>query len=172
MSGEVKVRRMTVGDIEQVLQIEKESFTLPWTAAAFFNELTNNPFARYLVLELGEQIVAYGGMWTIMDEAHVTNIAVRPGFRGKRLGERILRELMVLAAASGLAKMTLEVRMSNTIARNLYEKFGFEAAGVRKGYYSDNGEDALIMWAELPSTETDQKGGEEQGETGMPYSGH
>jgi len=154
---EVRVRRMTVGDIGQVLQIEKESFTLPWTAAAFFNELTNNPFARYLVLEQGGRIVAYGGMWTILDEAHVTNIAVRADSRGKRLGARILRELMVLAAASGMNRMTLEVRVSNAAARRLYESFGFREAGVRKGYYSDNGEDALIMWADLPDAPRSSK---------------
>src|SRR5690606_7189119 len=115
----------------------------------FHNELTNNQFARYIVLELADEIIGYGGMWTIMDEAHITNIAVRAQYRGRGFGEQIMRELMVAAACLGMRRMTLEVRVSNHIAQHLYEKMGFYPSGIRKGYYSDNNEDAMIMWADL-----------------------
>src|SRR5690606_21440537 len=119
-----------------------ESFTLPWSSAAFYNELTNNHFARYLVMELDGRIIAYGGMWNIMDEAHVTNIAVRGGYRGRGFGELMLRNVMATAIYLGSERMTLEVRVSNTAAQQLYTKLGFVASGVRKAYYSDNQEDA------------------------------
>lgn len=90
-----------------------------------------------------------------MDEAHITNIAVRQAYRGRKLGERLLDELMRTAAYLGMERMTLEVRVSNLVAQRLYEKKGFESAGIRKGYYSDNMEDAMIMWANLPSTGRD-----------------
>ncbi len=143
-------RRMTVEDIDQICIIEEESFSSPWTAAAFYNEIVNNHFAQYVVMEWEGQVIGYGGMWTIIDEAHITNIAIRPQFRGKRLGERLLLELQTLACFYGAVKMTLEVRVSNKIAQRLYEKMGFSAAGFRKAYYSDNQEDAIIMWADLP----------------------
>ena len=142
-------RAMTLADIPGVLDIEREAFTSPWTGEAFVNELTNNHFARYMVMDLDGGIIGYGGMWTIMDEAHVTNIAVRADYRGRGLGEKLLKELQRTAVFFGSARMTLEVRVSNEIARRLYRKLGFEPSGIRPGYYSDNNEDALIMWAEL-----------------------
>ncbi|HEY0828965.1 MAG TPA: ribosomal protein S18-alanine N-acetyltransferase [Bacilli bacterium] len=146
---------MTEEDIEQICIIEEESFSSPWTAAAFYNEIVNNHFAHYVVMEWEGQVIGYGGMWAIIDEAHVTNIAIRPQFRGKRLGERLLLELQALACFHGAVKMTLEVRVSNKIAQRLYEKMGFTAAGFRKAYYSDNHEDAIIMWAALPDCSPD-----------------
>jgi hypothetical protein len=89
-------------------------------------------------------------MWVLLDEAHVTNIAVREAFRGRGLGERLFREMMAVARMQGAKRMTLEVRVSNERAQRLYRKLGFEPSGVRPGYYTDNGEDALIMWADLP----------------------
>jgi ribosomal-protein-alanine N-acetyltransferase len=103
-----------------------------------------------------EEVIGYAGMWTIMDEAHITNIAVTGAFRGRKLGERLLEELVMKAATKGMKRMTLEVRVSNTVAQGLYEKFGFRAEGVRRAYYSDNNEDALIMWADLPEGYADE----------------
>lgn len=151
----LEFRSMQVDDIEPICAIEQESFTTPWTSAAFYNELTNNHFARYMVMECDGEIAGYGGMWIIMDEAHITNIAVRPEYRGRKLGERLLRELIRTARFFGAVKMTLEVRVSNRIAQNLYEKLGFHGTGLRKRYYSDNNEDALIMWAELPEDDSE-----------------
>jgi ribosomal-protein-alanine N-acetyltransferase len=146
----LRFRSMRLQDIPQICRIEIDAFPTPWTSAAFHNELTNNQFAQYMVMEYDNQIIGYGGMWIIMEEAHVTNIAILSSFRGRKLGERLVLELLRTASFLGAERMTLEVRVSNTIARNLYEKLGFYSVGRRRGYYSDNGEDALIMWADLP----------------------
>ncbi|MFL1676996.1 ribosomal protein S18-alanine N-acetyltransferase [Paenibacillus dendritiformis] len=148
-AGGVEFRPMRLEDIPGVLEVEHASFTVPWTIDAFRNELTQNHFAKYTVMLHGDRIIGYSGMWTVVDEAHITNIAVHPDFRGQKLGERLLREMVVQALAYGMEAMTLEVRVSNHIAQRLYAKFGFQGAGVRKGYYSDNKEDALIMWTDL-----------------------
>lgn len=147
--GNVQFRTMTLDDIPDIMVIEHESFTLPWSEAAFRNEMTSNHFARYLVMEYEGKPIGYAGMWTILDEAHITNIAVRQAYRGQSLGERLLREMMEWADELGMSRMTLEVRLSNHVAQSLYEKMGFQSVGIRKGYYSDNQEDAMIMWCEL-----------------------
>ncbi|QWU17194.1 ribosomal-protein-alanine N-acetyltransferase [Paenibacillus sophorae] len=144
-------RLMKVEDIPDILVIEHEAFTMPWTGEAFRNELTHNHFAKYMVMEFDGRIIGYAGMWAIVDEAHVTNIALLEAYRGRKWGERLLDELMKTAAYLGMKSITLEVRVSNDVAQNLYRKKGFRPAGLRKGYYSDNREDALIMWADLPS---------------------
>ena len=148
--GLVTFRRMTMRDLDEVLRIERASFTAPWSRNAFAGELMDNHFAEYLVMYSGPQMIGYGGMWVIVDEAHVTNIAVYPEYRGKKNGERLLRMMMAEASARGARRMTLEVRVSNEVAKRLYRKLGFVDAGVRKGYYTDNHEDALIMWAHVP----------------------
>lgn len=148
--GSLEFRSMRLEDIPVICEIEQESFTTPWTSAAFHNELTNNQFARYMVMESAEGVLGYGGMWIIVDEAHITNIAVRTQYRGKKLGEALLREMQKTAVFLGAARMTLEVRTSNRVAQGLYEKLGFYGVGVRRGYYTDNQEDAIIMWADLP----------------------
>lgn len=143
-------RSMKMEDIGAICEIEKEAFPTPWTPGAFQNELSNNHFAHYLVMEVAGAIAGYAGMWVIMDEAHVTNIAVRTTYRGMKLGEQLLLELRKKADKHGARRMTLEVRVTNRVAQNLYEKLGFRSVGVRKGYYTDNNEDALIMWADIP----------------------
>ncbi|PZE19621.1 ribosomal protein S18-alanine N-acetyltransferase [Paenibacillus xerothermodurans] len=140
---------MRLDDIPAICAIEQEAFATPWTAGAFQNELTTNQFARYVVMEHHGEVIGYGGMWMIMDEAHVTNVAVRKDCRGRKLGERLMRELKQLADFLGASRMTLEVRPSNLVAQRLYEKLGFYSVGVRRGYYTDNKEDALVMWADL-----------------------
>ncbi|MFH0071241.1 ribosomal protein S18-alanine N-acetyltransferase, partial [Peribacillus sp. NPDC056705] len=129
-------RLMTLEDISKVMVVERESFTVPWTEEAFHNELTLNHFAKYMVMEHEGEIVGYAGMWTIVDEAHVTNIAVLEEYRGRKWGDRLLSELMKTAAYIGMEKMTLEVRVSNHVAQRLYAKKGFKPAGLHKGYYS------------------------------------
>ncbi|GIP39985.1 ribosomal-protein-alanine acetyltransferase [Paenibacillus sp. J31TS4] len=148
-SPSLEFRAMRVDDIEAICAIEKEAFLTPWTPGAFYNELTNNHFAKYMVMERRGEVAGYGGMWLIMDEAHVTNIAVDHRYRGQGLGERLVTEMMRTARFLGAVRMTLEVRASNFVAQKLYRKLGFAEAGVRKGYYTDNQEDAYIMWAEL-----------------------
>lgn len=142
-------RLMNLHDIDAIVDIEREAFTAPWSAEAFRNELTHNLFAKYMVMESDEDVIGYGGMWLIIDEAHVTNIAVRAEYQGKGYGKSLLREMMRTAFFLGARRMTLEVRVSNERAQSLYRKMGFVPSGVRPAYYSDNLEDALIMWAEL-----------------------
>lgn len=147
-------RRMTLDDLPDIMSIEQDSFTTPWTEEAFINELTNNMFAQYMVMEYQGKVIGYGGMWIIVDEAHITNIAILTPYRGQGLGKRLMHELQKTARFLGAVRMTLEVRASNEIAQRLYRRYGFEAAGIRPGYYSDNQEDAVIMWADLPQGRT------------------
>ncbi len=142
------IRPMTVADLPDVQLIERASFTTPWPAHAYRQELEANRLAQYLVAILGDRIVAYGGIWLMVDEAHVTTFAVHPSFRRRRLGERLLLALLDLALDRRAREATLEVRLSNLPARRLYEKYGFRPVGIRPRYYSDNQEDALIMTTE------------------------
>jgi ribosomal-protein-alanine N-acetyltransferase len=142
------VRPMKREDIRQVLNIERLCFPTPWSYEAFRVELEGNHCARYVVAEQEGMVKGYGGMWIILDEAHITNVAVHPHYRGQGIGEAIMRALIDTAVNLKLGSMTLEVRVSNTIAQNLYKKLGFTGVGIRKGYYTDDGEDALIMWKE------------------------
>lgn len=143
---EPRLRDMTVDDLAEVHEVERLSFPTPWSTNAFLRELTENIYADYIVAAVKGRVIGYAGMWVVIDEAHVTNIAVHPEYRGRGIGEQLLSELFVRAKARGARRMTLEVRPSNAVARHLYEKHGFVARGLRKGYYSDTGEDAIIMW--------------------------
>jgi len=139
---------MTLEDVDAVSEIEKQSFAVPWSRDAFVREVTENRCARYLVAREDGIPVAYAGMWLVLDEGHVTNIAVRKDARGRGLGEMVARALMQLAADTGVNYMTLECRRSNLVAQSLYKKLGFVEVGFRKRYYADNNEDALVMACE------------------------
>nr|WP_204618072.1 ribosomal protein S18-alanine N-acetyltransferase [Desulforadius tongensis] len=130
----------------EVLQIEKESFPTPWSYQAFVYEIMHNDFGHYIVALKGDRVVGYGGIWVVLDEAHITNIAVHPDYRHQKIGRRLMRQLMNKALELGADKMTLEVRPSNIYARRLYTRLGFKEQGLRKNYYSDTNEDAIIMW--------------------------
>jgi ribosomal-protein-alanine N-acetyltransferase len=145
----VEFRFMTLDDVDAVWELERLAFPTPWPRDAFVNELTINPNARYVVAVREGKVVAYCGMWIVLDEAHITNVAVHPDYRGRKIGERLMRQMMGLAVLYGAKSMTLEVRPSNTIARSMYAKLGFVEHGRRKHYYSDNNEDAIIMWVTL-----------------------
>ena len=145
-------RWMHVDDIEQVMPIENASFPAPWPASAYRYELTRNKLSSYLVLQNKEPpllrpgpILAYGGFWVILDEGHISTIAVHPDWRGRGLGEWMLVALIDAAILRGAEELTLEVRVSNHIAQGLYRKYAFAEVGRRKRYYHDNNEDALIM---------------------------
>jgi len=141
------LRRMNEFDIDSVLTVEEQSFTLPWSRAGFVAEMKNE-LAHYLVMVDKGTIIGYAGMWIIVDEAHVTNVAILPAFRGQKLGEKLMGALIAHAKDRGALCMTLEVRASNTVALGLYAKFGFARRGIRRNYYSDTQEDALIMWCD------------------------
>lgn len=145
-SSGITLRKMKIGDLDQIMEIEKVSFPTPWSRQAFLYEILDNDLAFYIVAERDEQLLGYAGLWVILDEGHVTTIAVNPQIRRSRVGESLLRELEALAAQTGVRKMTLEVRPSNYAAQALYYKLGYVMRGVRKGYYSDTKEDAIIMW--------------------------
>jgi [ribosomal protein S18]-alanine N-acetyltransferase len=145
----IRVERMTLDDIPLVHEIERASFPVPWPAYAFRQELEANRLARYLVVRAGQETVAYAGIWLMVDEAHVTTFAVLPAWRRKGVGARLLLAVLHLAMEVGASVATLEVRLGNVAARRLYQRFGFRPVGVRPRYYSDNGEDALIMTTDL-----------------------
>ena len=143
----VLIRRMRLEDIEHVSRLERRCYALPWSSSAYVTEV-GNPSAYYTVAtEADNTIVGYAGMWVIMDELHLTTIAVEPSQRGRKIGERLLLDLIEEGLSRGGDRATLEVRERNTVAHNLYLKYAFEDVAVRKNYYSDNGENALIMWA-------------------------
>jgi ribosomal-protein-alanine N-acetyltransferase len=156
---------MQVGDLHQVMDIEREAFPSPWPMSAYRYELTQNDLSTYLVLKLRhperprrwggmtsslrrrlvEPVLGYGGFWMMAGEAHISTIAVHPRWRGRGLGEMVLVGLIDAAILRRATEVTLEVRASNVVAQSLYRKYGFDQVGRRKGYYHDNREDALIM---------------------------
>jgi ribosomal-protein-alanine N-acetyltransferase len=165
------VERMILADVPEVGTLERIVFTLPWSNHAFEYELQYNPMAYFVVVRrcgadadgqeshrmpagliqrlrpkpARQPALGYGGFWLIVDEAHICTLAVHPEWRGQGLGELLLAHLIDQATALNAAVATLEVRTSNLVAQQLYRKYGFEVVGLRKGYYSDNHEDALIM---------------------------
>ncbi len=179
-----KLRSMRVEDVEEVIEIERQSFSLAWPASAYRREIRDNRMASYVVVERSDgagerepmpiprdgrvrrwlqtlvgkrgeplhpdqpRLVGYAGTWLMLDEAHITTIAVRPEYRGRGLGEMLMIGLVEKAMEVGARWVTLEVRVSNTVAQSLYRKYTFHAEGIRKGYYSDNNEDAVIMWSD------------------------
>ena len=139
------VEPMRMGDVPAVLEIERLSFSSPWPAYAFEQELTTNRLAHYVVARSEGRVVGFAGIWLMVDEAHVTTFGVHPDHRRRGVGRRLLLRLAELAIELGTARMTLEVRVSNEPAQALYRSFGFRVAGRRIAYYSDDGEDALVM---------------------------
>lgn len=174
---------MQLKDIPEVIQVERESFSMTWPSNSYRRELEQNRMARYIVVryepgpgeppaivrgrepkrpfplsllprsspseeESNSAVVAYGGLWLMVDEAHVTSVAVRPDCRGKGIGELLMLSLFEISQRVNARWVTLEVRKSNAAARALYLKLGFREAGIRPRYYTDNNEDAVIMWSE------------------------
>ncbi len=139
------VEPMRIGDVPAVLEIERLSFNAPWPAYAFEQELTANRLAHYVVARSEGRVVGFAGIWLMVDEAHITTFGVHPDHRRRGVGRRLLLRLAERAIELGTARMTLEVRVSNEPAQALYRNFGFRVAGRRIAYYSDDGEDALVM---------------------------
>lgn len=141
-----QVMSMMTEDIDEVQKLEKMCFSIPWSREALRMEVEQNKCARYFSVKVASRVIGYGGMWTVLDEAHITNIAVHPDYRRQGVGRLIVETLMQEAVRLGMERMTLEVRVSNNAAISLYKALGFEEGGIRKGYYANNREDALIMW--------------------------
>ena len=142
--SDVLIRRMVRGDIPAVATLEAEIYPQPWSPTVFFDELAMESRA-YAVAVVDDQVVGYGGLLLVEDDAHITTVAVAPEARGHQIGTRLMLSLVDRSLDAGAKHLTLEVRVSNEPAQALYERFGFEPVGRRKNYYRD--EDALVMWA-------------------------
>ncbi len=154
--SEAAVRRMTAADVDAVTAIEEATFARPWRRESFLREMEKNPAARYLVAEKDGRIIGYAGAWVILDECHITNIAVEESERGKGTGRLLTQALLQYVSNLGAAYATLEVRVSNARAQHLYASLGFVSVGKRKRYYEDNGEDAFLMVCEhMPEVDPD-----------------
>lgn len=133
--------------LRSVIKIERQVHQRPWSTGLFMNELGYRTGRVYLCARVGQTVVGYAGMLLVLDEAHVTNIAVDPTWQGHRIATRLLHTLARAGTERGTRNLTLEVRVGNEPALALYRSFGFAPAGVRKGYYQETGEDAIVMWA-------------------------
>jgi len=139
------IEQMQLEDVEQVAELDKKCFPTPWSASAYTTEVKNTS-ACYIVARAAGRVVGFAGMWLVMDEAHITTLGVDAECRGKKIGERMLVHLLDEAIHRGARRASLEVREQNRVAQSLYRKYGFHVAAVRKGYYTNNNEDALVMW--------------------------
>ena len=157
MNGqETVIRRMRTEDLDEVTALENAAFARPWSRDSFLRELEQNVAARYLVAEAEGHVVGYAGAWIILDESHITNIAVAEAYRGQGIGRKLTSSLLQYLSNLGACYATLEVRVSNERAQNLYRSLGFVSIGKRKRYYEDNGEDAFLMVCEhMPEAEAD-----------------
>lgn len=144
--SELILRAAELKDTAEMAELDKICFADPWSEESFRQEILDNDRAFYIVAEIEGRVAGYAGLWAILDEGHITNVAVSPEFRRKGIGRAIVGTLIEVSEENGLNSFTLEVRESNLPAQGLYAEFGFESAGVRKGYYLDNGENAIIMW--------------------------
>jgi len=145
LTARVVVDPMRLDDVPAVHEIERLSFRTPWPAYAFEQELKGNRLARYVVARAGDRIVGFAGIWMMVDEAHITTFGVHPDWRRQAIGRQLLLNLCEISIAIGARRLTLEVRESNEVAQTLYAGFGFEVVGRRRAYYTDDGEDALVM---------------------------
>jgi ribosomal-protein-alanine N-acetyltransferase len=146
-AGQLQIRRMRPADVPDVMEIESVSFGRHhWSEDSFYNEMNNQVGRYYSLIHTGTgKLIGYCGFWLILDEAHVTTVAVKPEYRGNALGELLLVQCLERCYAQSINWLTLEVRVTNYNAQNLYYKYGFSSVGIRPKYYQDNQEDALIM---------------------------
>ena len=143
----VQVVPMRRRHLRSVLQIEAQVYPRPWTLGLFLSELNLHAARSYFVARVGGRVVGYGGLMLSMEDAHITTLAVEPAWQRHKLGQRLMVVLIREAVRRGAKNLTLEVRVSNEAAKGLYRRFGLAPAGLRKGYYLESGEDAIVMWA-------------------------
>ncbi|EUJ28203.1 ribosomal-protein-alanine acetyltransferase [Listeria floridensis FSL S10-1187] len=142
-------REAELKDVPALLRLERAVFSTPWSEEAFLAELATNQYAHYILALKDGKVIGYAGIWLVLDEGHITNVAIHPEHQGHHHGEALMRELIRIAFEHGAVHLTLEVRVTNTIAQNLYRKLKFQDGALRKNYYPDNQEDALVMWVDL-----------------------
>lgn len=150
MPNPIRLREMRLQDLQQIEEIEKASFSQPWSMESLLHELDDDHGAHYIVAVRDDEVLGYAGFWQVFDEAHITNIAVKASCRNQGIGAMMLEEMDRWSRELGILYQTLEVRVSNTPAIHLYEKAGFVSAGIRPGYYEKPKEDANIFWKEVP----------------------
>lgn len=153
----MRFRNMNLEYLDQVVEIERDLYTLPWSKQSFLYEISDSERSYCVIGVEGSEVVCYAVAWFVTDEMHIGNIAVRRTEQGKGIGKRLLKHLLKEAGRRNIRKATLEVRVSNVRAINLYRRFGFEGIAFRKGYYADNGEDALVMLTYLDSDKSRQQ---------------
>ena len=145
---EVELSPMRRRHLRSVLRIEALVYPRPWSMTLFLQEIARRRDRAYLVAKVDAEVVGYGGAMTVGSEAHITTIAVDPPYQGQKIGTRLMIGLIEASIERGARTVSLEVRKSNTPAQRMYEKFGFHPVGIRKGYYIETGEDAIVMWAD------------------------
>jgi [ribosomal protein S18]-alanine N-acetyltransferase len=151
------IEKTNIDHIDDIMDVERLSFKIPWSREAFVTEISVNRFSRYFSAVVEGRVVGYAGLWKVCDEGHITNIAVHPDFRGRGIGSLLMDMLIHTSAMDNIERMTLEVRKSNIAAQKLYYKYGFTACGERRHYYADNDEDAVIMWKDNVQEDQFQK---------------
>ncbi len=150
MPPDLRVERLDAeADLTPIVEIERASFSTPWTADMFRWELRNSDVSATYVMKSGDQVVAFCCVWVVLDELHINNVAVRPEFRRQGLARALLTHVSDEAAGKGATRATLEVRRSNAAALRLYDRLGFAVTGVRPNYYTNPVEDALVLWRSL-----------------------
>lgn len=142
----LKISRMLESDLDEVVALEAKVFALPWSRPLFLKDLKENKCARFFIARENNILFGYGGFWLLQEEMNIVNIAVHPENRKKGVGKELLKHLLTEGLKEGAKFATLDVRVGNTAAKRLYENAGFITIALRKKYYSDNGEDALVMW--------------------------
>ena len=152
MNNEYSVRRMEEKDVEQIVAIEKDTFSQPWSEVDF-RKAWKDSHNIYFVVEKGREIIGYCGLWSVVDEGQITNVAIRRDARGQGLATKMMTALLEEGIKEGLTAFTLEVRVGNHSARSVYKKLGFEEAGVRPNFYDHPKEDAVIMWKYMKNVE-------------------
>ncbi len=145
----VNISSMSLKHLPRVMQIERESFSDPWSLSSFISELSDNSYATYFIARYQKKIAGYIGGWLITDELHITNLAIAKEFRGLGIAQHLIDKIIQYSKDRGINRATLEVRASNNSAMNLYRKKGFTSVGYRPNYYTNNNEDAMIMWKEI-----------------------
>jgi ribosomal-protein-alanine N-acetyltransferase len=141
-----KIETMEMADLDDVMEIERASFSLPWSRWMFERELMDQTHSRFLVARSGDEIAGYIGFWMVLEEVHIVTIAVRSDCRRRGIGSILMLEALNAALRLGAQRATLEVRVTNLSAQELYKKLGFITVAIRKRFYSDTGEDAYVMW--------------------------
>lgn len=152
----IEIVPLTEKYLEGILYVEENTFSIPWTKNDFLREINENKMAIYFVAidsNDSNRVIGYAGMWHVINEGHITNVAVLHDYRGRGISKLLMDKLIDVATEYEMIGITLEVRINNSVAQKLYNKYGFKCEGIRKNYYEDTKEDAVVMWKYFPTYE-------------------